>query len=61
MDLREIGMDVADWMYLSQDQNQWRALINTVMNLQVPQKTENFLTSWLTDWLTDSQEGIRCM
>jgi hypothetical protein len=22
MDLREIGMDVADWMYLSQDQNQ---------------------------------------
>jgi hypothetical protein len=33
MDLREIGMD---WIDLAQNRDQWRALVNTVMNLQVP-------------------------
>jgi hypothetical protein len=36
MDLREIGWDGMDWIYLAQDRNQWRALVNTVMNLRVP-------------------------
>jgi hypothetical protein len=31
--LREIGWDGMDWIYLAQDRNQWRALVNTVMNL----------------------------
>jgi hypothetical protein len=25
-----------DWMYLAEDNDQWRALVNTVMNLWVP-------------------------
>jgi hypothetical protein len=25
-----------DWIDLAQDGNQWRALVNTVMNLRVP-------------------------
>jgi hypothetical protein len=25
-----------DWIDLAQDMNQWRALVNTAMNLQVP-------------------------
>jgi hypothetical protein len=36
MDLGEIGWDVADWIELTQDRDQWRALVNTVMNLRVP-------------------------
>jgi len=30
------------------DRDQWQALVNTVMNLCVLQKTGNFLTSWET-------------
>jgi hypothetical protein len=36
MGLREIGWDGMDWFDLAQDRNQWRALVNTVMNLLVP-------------------------
>jgi hypothetical protein len=36
MDLRDIGWDGRDWIDLAQDRDQWRALINTVMNLRVP-------------------------
>jgi hypothetical protein len=36
MDLREIVWAVMDWIYLAQDRDQWRALVNTVMNLRVP-------------------------
>jgi hypothetical protein len=36
IDLREIGWDGMDWIELAQDRGQWRALVNTVMNLRVP-------------------------
>jgi hypothetical protein len=36
MDLREIGWDGVDWIELAQDRDQWRALVNMVMNLRVP-------------------------
>jgi len=36
MDLREIGWKDMDWMYLDQDRDQWRALMNTEINFQVP-------------------------
>jgi hypothetical protein len=36
MDLREIGWDGMDWIDLAQDRYKGRALVNTVMNLQVP-------------------------
>jgi hypothetical protein len=36
MDLREIGWDDVHWVDLAQDRDQWRALVNSVMNLRVP-------------------------
>jgi hypothetical protein len=36
MDLRETGINVANWIPLAQDRVQWRAFVNTVMNLRVP-------------------------
>jgi hypothetical protein len=36
MDLREIGIDGANWIQPAQDTVQWLACVNTVMNLRVP-------------------------
>jgi hypothetical protein len=36
MDFREIGIDGMNWIRLDQDRVQWRAFVNTVMNLRVP-------------------------
>jgi hypothetical protein len=47
MDLRRIG-DM-DWINLAEDRNQWRALVNMVMNFRVPKNVEKFL-SGMSDW-----------
>jgi hypothetical protein len=36
IDLREIGWDGMKWIDVAQDRDQWRALVNTVMNFEVP-------------------------
>jgi hypothetical protein len=36
MDLREIGIDVSNWIQLAQDRGRWQAFVNTIMNLRVP-------------------------
>jgi hypothetical protein len=36
MDLAEIEWDGMVWIDLAQDKDQWRALVNTVINLRVP-------------------------
>jgi hypothetical protein len=36
MDLREIGIDGANWIRLAQDRVQWRGCVNTIMSLRVP-------------------------
>jgi hypothetical protein len=35
MDIREFGWGDVDWIGLAQDKDQWRALVNVVMNLRV--------------------------
>jgi hypothetical protein len=44
MDLREIGWDGVDWIDMAQDRDQWRDLMDTVLNLRVPQNAGKFLS-----------------
>jgi hypothetical protein len=45
MDLREIGCEGVACIRMAQGRFQWLAVVNTVMNLCVPLKAENLLTS----------------
>jgi len=36
MDNREIGLEGVDWMHLAQNRDQWRAVVNTVLELRLP-------------------------
>jgi hypothetical protein len=49
MDLREIEMGDMDWIDLAQDRDQWRFLINLVMEL------------WVAAQLAAYQEGLSSM
>jgi len=37
--------DVADWIRLDQKRDEWWALVNTIMNLQIPQNKGIFWTN----------------
>jgi hypothetical protein len=45
LDLRKIGIDMANWIRLAQDRVQWWDFVNTVMNLRVLKEAGHFLTS----------------
>jgi hypothetical protein len=49
IDLRDIEWDGMDWIELAQDRYQWKALVNTVMNIRVPKKCWGVL-EWLHSW-----------
>jgi hypothetical protein len=36
LDLGEIGWEGVEWIHLAQDRDQWRGLLNTIMNFRVP-------------------------
>jgi hypothetical protein len=42
MDIREIGIDGANWIQLAQDRVQWRACVNMVMNFGFHKKAGYF-------------------
>jgi hypothetical protein len=47
MDLLEIGWGGVDWIGMAQGRGRWRALVNSVLNLRVPQNAGK-LSSVLT-------------
>jgi hypothetical protein len=36
IELQEVGCVGVDWIYLAEDRDGWRALVNLVMNLWIP-------------------------
>jgi hypothetical protein len=45
MDLGEIGWSGMDWIHLAQDRDQWKTLVNMVMNLWVQLNVGKFSSS----------------
>jgi hypothetical protein len=48
IDLTEIGWEGMDWIDLAEDRDQWRAIVNTVINLRVPLNAGKFLSGCTT-------------
>jgi hypothetical protein len=44
MELTETGWGCMDWICLAQDRDQWRALVNIVMNFRDPKNVGKFLS-----------------
>jgi len=61
MDLQDVAWESMGCMDLAQDRDRWWALVNAVMNLQVPWNVGNFLTSWepVSFWRRTLLQGIR--
>jgi hypothetical protein len=42
IDLRGIGQSGMNWIDMAQDRDQWRALVNMVINIRVPYNAAKF-------------------
>ena len=45
MGLQEMEWEDMGWIDLAEDRDRWRALVDALMNLRVPQNAGNFLTN----------------
>ena len=55
-DLKNVGREDVDWIDVAEDIDKWRALVDTDMNLRVPQNAGNCLTSWGTKFFKYSAQ-----
>jgi hypothetical protein len=56
MELGEMEWSGVDWIGLAQDKNRWRALVNAVMNLRVPQNGGKLWSGFTTGSLSSSAQ-----
>jgi len=54
IDPKNVGREDVDWIAVAEDKDKWRSLVDTDMNLRVPQNAGNCLISWGTKLLKDS-------
>jgi hypothetical protein len=40
-----MGLEDVVWIHLVQNRDRWRGVLNVAVNLRVPEKSGNFLTS----------------
>jgi hypothetical protein len=59
MEHNETGWEGLAWINLAPDRGRRRALVSMAMDIQIPQKAQNFLNSWATInfWRTLLHEG----
>jgi hypothetical protein len=53
MDHREVQCEGVHWIYLARNRDQCQALVNMVMNIQVPQSTVNLVSGRTAQFLMD--------
>jgi hypothetical protein len=58
-DLGEVGWGDVDWIDLAQDRDNWRALVNAVMNLRVSQNSGKLSNDFTTGGLSNSAQHHR--
>jgi hypothetical protein len=56
MDLGEVGWSDVDWIDLPQDKDMWRALVNAIMNLRVPQNAGKLSSGLTTGGISSSAQ-----
>jgi hypothetical protein len=59
MDFLEIGWGGVDWVGIAQDKDNWRALVNAVMNLWFPCNAGKLSSSYIIGGLSSSSQFHR--
>jgi hypothetical protein len=56
MDLGEVGWGDVDWIGLAQDRNKWRAVVDLVLNIQVPRNAGKLSSGLKSSGLSSSAQ-----